>query len=275
MAFTESIPNANIEEAFNNYASSGFDLVVGHGFQFGEPAMRVAPNFPDVNFFVSGKMPDGVSEDDLPENISFMDIKEYEAAYLAGIVAGGMTESNIIGYVAGAEIPAQIANMGGFVNGVASYNPDAQVFGVVTGTYEDPALGQEAALAQIDNGADIICQTADSTGVGAMEAAAAEGAYIIGYGGDQNESYPDLVLTSIVTDNASVIEIQAQKVEDGSFGGLWRPGVADGVVFITPYHSLEDDIPDEVKTAVDEAIAGIIDGSLVVEEVTERIDQTI
>ncbi len=204
-----------------------------------------------------------------------MDMKEYEAAYLAGIVAGGMTESNSIGYVAGLEIPAQIANMGAFVNGVASYNPDAQVFGVVTGTFEDPSTGQEAALAQIDSGADIICHTANSTGVGAMEAAASEGVYIIGYGSDQNEAYPDLVLTSIVTDNAGVVELQAEKVKDGSFGGLWRPGVAEGVVSITPYHGLEDEIPDEVKAAVDEAIAGMMDGSLVVEEVTERIDQTM
>lgn len=60
VAFTENIAIAAIEEAMRNYASEGYDLVIGHGAEFGEPAMRVAPEFPDVNFFVSGKMPDGV-----------------------------------------------------------------------------------------------------------------------------------------------------------------------------------------------------------------------
>lgn len=273
VAFTESIPISGMEEAFNNYASNGFNLVIGHGFQFGEPALRVAPNYPDVNFFVSGKMPDGVTEDDLPSNTGFMDMREYEAAYLAGIVAGGMTKSNIIGVVAGAEIPSQVSNMAAFVKGVESYNKDAKVYGLITGTFEDPTKGQEAALAQIDNGADVICQTADSTGVGAMEAAASKGVFIVGYGADQNASYPDLVLTCIVTDNTAVIEAQAQRIEDGTFGKLWTPGVADGIVYITPYHSLESQIPDEVKAAVDKAIAGLNDGSLVVPEIQERIDQ--
>ena len=84
VAFTENIAIAGIEEAMRNYALEGFDLVIGHGFEFGEPAMRVAAEYPDVNFYVSGKMPDGVSEEDLPANTGFMDMKEYEAALSGG-----------------------------------------------------------------------------------------------------------------------------------------------------------------------------------------------
>ena len=65
VAFTENVTIAGIEEAMRNYAYEEYDLIIGHGFEFGEPAMRVAPEFPDVNFFVSGKMPDGVTEEDL------------------------------------------------------------------------------------------------------------------------------------------------------------------------------------------------------------------
>ena len=275
VAFTENVVISAIEEALNNYAAKEYDLIVGHGFEFGEPTLRVAPQYPDVNFFVSGKVPDGVDLNALPANVGFMDMKEYEAAYLAGIVAGGITKTNIIGYIAGLEIPSQLSDMAGFVQGVASINPDAKVYGVVTGTFEDPAKGQEAANAQIDMGADIICQSADSTGMGAIQAAADKGVYIIGYGSDQNEIQPDLVLTSFITKNSEVVEKQVTRIEEGTFGGLWEPGVADGICYIAPYHGLEGAIPDTVKAAVEDAKAKIISGELVVPAIYDRIDEKI
>ncbi len=272
VAFTESVQISAIEEAFRNYANSGFDLVIGHGFEFGEPAIRVAPDFPEVNFFVSGKMPDGVTVDNMPKNVGFMDMKEYEAAYLAGIVAGGMTETNIIGYVAGLEIPSQLSNMAAFVKGVEFSNPDAKIYGVVTGTFEDPNKGQEAAKAQIDLGADIICQTADSTGMGAIQACIEKNIKIVGYGADQFEIAPELIMTCIVTDNKSVIVKQAKRILDGSFGGLWEPGVQDGTCFITPWHNFDSKIPQEIKNMVAKATEEIKAGTLVVPYILERID---
>lgn len=275
VAFTENVGIAAIEEAMRNYASESYDLVIGHGFEFGEPAMRVAPEFPDVKFFVSGKMPDGVTEADLPENAGFMDYREYEGAYLAGIIAGGMTESNVIGYVAGLEIPTQVSDMAGFVQGVKRINPDAKVYGVVTGTFEDPAKGKEAALAQIDMGADIICQSADSTGMGAIEACLERNVKIIGYGGDQYEMAPDLMMTCFTTDNASVVRLQASLIEDGTFGGLWTPGVVDGVVSLSPFHNFENQIPQEVKDEVEKAIKEIKNGEEPVEYILDRIDEKL
>lgn len=70
-AFTESVAVTDIEQGFRNYASEGYELVIGHGAEFGEPAMRVAPEFPDTHFFVSGKVPDGVAESDIPSIWSF------------------------------------------------------------------------------------------------------------------------------------------------------------------------------------------------------------
>lgn len=275
VAFTENVTIAGIEEAMRNYAYEEYDLIIGHGFEFGEPAMRVAPEFPDVNFFVSGKMPDGVTEEDLPANTGFMDYREYEGAYLAGIVAGGMTESNIIGYVAGLEIPTQLSDLAGFVQGVERINPDAKVYGVVTGTFEDPAKGKEAALAQIDMGADIICQSADSTGMGAIEACLERNVKLIGYGGDQYEMAPDLMMTCFVTDNASVVRLQASLIESGEFGGLWTPGVEDGVVALSPYHNFEDQIPQEVKDEVNKAIEEIKNGEEPVQYILDRIDEKL
>ncbi|GHV96090.1 hypothetical protein AGMMS50293_24100 [Spirochaetia bacterium] len=276
VAFTENVGISSIEETLHNYAANNFDLVIGHGFECGEPVMRVSDQYPKVCFFVSGKMPDGVSESDIPANVGFMDMKEYEGAYLAGMVAGGMTKSNIIGYVAGMEIPSQVSDMAGFVMGVAAINPKAKVYGVVTGTFEDPAKGKEAALAQIDMGADIIAQSADSTGIGVFEAVAEQqGVNLIGYGADQYELQPDRVITCFITDNPSAIKLQAKRIEEGVFGGLWSPGIADGICFISPYHNFEDKIPQNIKEQVETAKRNIISGQLVVPAVYERIDEKL
>jgi basic membrane protein A len=276
VAFTENVEISSIEETLHNYAGNNFDLLIGHGFECGEPVMRVSENYPKVRFFVSGKMPDGVDEADIPANVGFMDMKEYEAAYLAGMVAGGLTKSNIIGYVAGMEIPSQLANMSGFVRGVAVTNPRARVYGVVTGTFEDPAMGKEAALAQIDLGADLIAQSADSTGIGVFEAVAErEGVNLIGYGADQAEMLPDRVITCFITDNPSAIKLQAKRIEDGSFGGLWSPGIADGICFISPYHNFESQIPQNIKDQVETAIKDMTSGKLVVPAIYERIDEKL
>lgn len=274
-AFTEGVEIAAIEEAMRNYASEGYDLVIGHGAEFGEPAMRVAPEFPDVKFFVSGKLPDGVAEADIPANAGFMDMKEYEGAYLCGIVAGSMTESNIVGYIAGLESANQLACLAGFVQGVAKTNPDAKVLGVVTGTFEDPNKGMEAANALIDMGADLIAHSADSTGVGAIQVCKERDIPVFGYGGDQYEMAPDQMVMCFATDNKMVIESQAHLIEAGTFGGLWEPGVGDGVVGITPYHNFEDKISDEVKQLVEDEIARAQNGEQLCEYTTERIDEKI
>ena len=272
VAFTENIPVPNIEETFRNYAEKGFTLIIGHGFEFGEPALRVAPQFPNTKFFVSGKMPPNAQ---LEPNIGFIDQKEFEGAYLAGALAGLMTKSNKIGYVGGLEIPPQLANLAAFTKGTQAVNPKAKVLGVITGTFEDPAKGKEAATAQIDNGADIICQTADSTGMGAIEAAKSKGVYVIGYGGDQYKLAPDLMLTSIIDNIPKAIEMQVDLIKKGKFGGLWKAGIADGVVDIAPYHNLDSKIPADVKQKISQMRQDIIDGKLQVPEIYERVDSKL
>lgn len=270
VAFTEGIPIANIEEAFRNYAQRGYDLIIGHGFEFGEPALRVAARYPDTKFFVSGKVPPNVT---MQPNVGFMDQKEYEGAYLCGIVAGLMTKTDRIGYIGGLEIPTQLANFAAFTKAVEAVNPEAKVLGIITGTFEDPAKGKEAALAQIDNGADIIMQTADSTGMGAIEAAKAQNVYIIGYGGDQHELAPDLCLTSLVINISEAIAKQVDRIKEGTFGGIWYAGIAEGIIDIAPYHNLDSVIPQEVKDKVAGIREDIIEGEFTVPEIYERIDK--
>ncbi len=127
------------------------------------------------------------------------------------MVAGLMTKSNKVGYVGGLSIPSQLADLAAITKGVESVNPAAKVLGVMTETFSDPARGREAAHAQIADGADVIMQTADSTGLGAMQAAIENNVYLIGYGGEQRDVAPKLMLTSLVVDVPKEISMSASR----------------------------------------------------------------
>lgn len=267
-AYTESIPISDIEAAFRGYAEDEYTLIIGHGFEFGDPALKVAPDFPEIHFHVSGKAPPGV---DIPKNVGFLDQQEYQGAYLCGVLAGRLTKSNKLGYVGGMEIPPQISNLAAYTMGARSVNPDVTILGVLTGTFEDPEKGREAALSQIANGADIIMQTADSTGIGAIQVAIEKSVYIIGYGGDQSEMAPDLFLTSLVVNNPMAIALQVERIENGTFGGsMWVAGIKEDIIDIAPFGPA---VSQEVAKQIMDLRQDIIDGKLEVEEIQERIDQ--
>jgi len=269
-AFTESVPIPDIEGAFRSYAEQGFDLILGHGYEFGEPALKVAPDFPETFFFVAGKKP---PEAEVFPNLRFMDQQEFQGAYLCGYAAGLLTETNKIGIVGGLEIPTQISSFAAYTTGARDANPDVEVFGVLTGTYEDPEKGREAALAQIANGADVIMQVCDSTGMGVIQVAIEKGVKLIGYGTDQSPLAPDLFITSETQAIPAVVARQVDDIIAGVFGGdVWVAGVAEGVIDIAP---LGEFVSEEDAIAIMARRDMVISGEFVVPEIFERIDNKV
>jgi basic membrane protein A len=266
-AYTESVPLSDMEAAFRGYAEQGYTLIIGHGFEFSDAALKVAPEFPNTYFYVSGKAPPSVT---IPKNLSYIDQQEFQGAYLCGMLAGLMTKSNKIGFVGGPGIPPQIANSGAYFDGARSVNPNIEIFGAFTGTFEDPEKGREAALAQIKNGADIIMQTADSTGMGVIQVATEEKVWIIGYGSDQKDLAPNLVMTSLTVDIPKSIVMQIDRIKNGTFGGLWVAGIKEGIIDIAPFGPM---VPEDIAKQVMAARDDIISGKLVVKELSVRIDQ--
>jgi basic membrane protein A and related proteins len=267
-AFTESVPVPDIEAAFRGYAEQGYDLVIGHGYEFGEPAIKIGAAFPDTKFAVSGKAPPNLT---IPPNVGFTDQQEFQGAYLSGVLAGLTTKSNKIGYVGGMEIPTQLANLAAYTKGAQSVNPKVQILGVLTGTFEDPTKGAEAAKTQIANGADVIMQTADSTGMGAIQAASEAGVWIIGYGADQKEVAPKQMLSSLVIHSPKAIASQIDLMKNGTFGGkVWTAGIKEGIIDIAPFGDMvSKDVQDKVMAVKDD----IVSGKFQVPEIYERVDQ--
>ena len=155
VSHVEARTPAEQDEALRAYASQGYDLVFAHGFEFQGAAERVSAQYPRTVFIVtSGSRTQG--------NVSPIIFKLEDASYLAGMVAGGLTRSNILGFVGGIELPPIKAAYEGWVNGARAVRPTVQSREIYLNSFDDAAAGREAALALIRVGADMFHPTADA-----------------------------------------------------------------------------------------------------------------
>lgn len=266
-AYTEMVPTPDNESQLRSYAQQGYDLIIGHGFTFADPALKVAPEFPNQYFFLSAtKCPTGVTPS---PNICFQDYKEFEAFYLLGMVAGGMTKSNKVGWIGGMECPIGFTSLAAYTLGAREVNPNVKVMAVFPGSFDDPVAGKEAALTMIANGADVLSHDADLTGIGVIFGAIEKGVYYLGANGDQSPYKPELCLTSMLNHIDLAIKMQPQRVEDGKFAGTWRPGLAEGIMDLAPFGPA---VPQELRDLVLRRKQEISDGKFIVPEIHERID---
>ncbi|MFH1602042.1 MAG: BMP family ABC transporter substrate-binding protein [Candidatus Shapirobacteria bacterium] len=180
----------------------------------------------------------------------------YQPRYLSGLVAGRMTHSNIIGYVAAFPIPEVVRGINAFTLGVREANPEAEVRVVWTNTWFDPVLEKEAAEGLLDVGADIIAQHQDTTEP--QKAAADRGALSIGYDSDMREFVGDTVLTSPMWNWGPYYVRQVQAVLDGSWETHQYWGsMNDGIVALA---DLSERVPVDVADLVEEREQVILSG---------------
>lgn len=261
VAFSENTPVANFEQVYRDFADQGYDVIIGHGFEFGDVALAVAPDYPDIKFIVDSNPVVSAP------NVAGITGKSWEAAYLCGVVAGLMSETGHIGGIAGFDFPILVAQMEAFRLGAQSVRPDIEVTVVYIGSFEDVARAKEAALAQAAAGVDVIFHIADAAGIGVIEACQESGIYAIGWGLDQNHLAPDTVLTSLLFSGADLLFQDVQRVVDGTWTGEVRLyGLETGVVDIADFHGL---VPDDVAAQVEQARQDIIAGNIVVPYITE------
>ena len=246
----EIAPGQTATNAFEDAVASGADVVIGTTF-YQDDMMDVAAANPDVTFLTWAGY-------ETAPNVGHFDAASEDGRYLDGIVAGSLTESNIIGYAAGFPYNEVNRAINAFTLGAQSVNPDVEVKVVYVNTWFDPAVEQQAAEALVNAGADVLAHE-----VGAQvyaTVAAQAGGYVIGYTNDWSEIEPDAWASSFLFNWGPYYVDQIQAVLDGT----WEPaltfgGLADGFIDFAPYGP---SVTPEILAAVDEAKAGIIDGSL-------------
>jgi basic membrane lipoprotein Med (substrate-binding protein (PBP1-ABC) superfamily) len=252
---------AEIDENFRQYGTQGYNIVFGHGFEYQDPAIRVAPSFPKTVFVTMS----GVKT---APNVAGVYFNFSRGAYLAGIVAGAASHSGVLGAIGGTQLPPVVAAFKAFEAGARSVNPNVKVLTAYVGNWDDASAAKEQALAQIARGADVIFQDADAAGLGVFQAAReTKTTRVIGSNSDQNAVAPEITLGSVIIDLPRAMMIIARDVKSGSFKGhLYTLGGADGVVRWTANPTLGHEISAGTTAKLDSAKKMLDAGTLKVPE---------
>ncbi len=218
-------------------------VIFGDAFGNEEAVRRVAADYPDIAFvFGSGLSP---SE----PNVSVFDNWIHEPAYLSGLIAGTLSESGVIGVVGGNPVPEVNRIVNAFKVGATEVNPEARVLVTFINSWFDPSAAKEAALAQIDAGADLLF--AERFGV--IEAAQENGLLAFGNMSDQNSLAPETVITGPVWDMQPTVEYVLDQVESGSYTALDLKDfsmMAKGGASLAPLHGFEASLEPELIALV-------------------------
>jgi|GEM_PF-103478 len=267
VAYAESIAIPDIEATLRQYSEEGYNLIIAHGFQWGDPAVKVGKDYPNTKYVVFTGL---VNSD----NVASIFPQQQEGTFLLGALGAMMSKTGTIAYVGGDQYPNLINIFEGYKQGAKHINPEIEVIGTYLGEWDNPAKGKEAGLAQINAGADVLFHVADTSGHGVIQAAKEKGTYAFGAVGDQNQLAPGTVLSSFVLDIDKAFEQSTQMVVENRFEGkLFKPGIeeakgaaGDGIVFLAPFHELDPQVPAEVKSRLDQLTKDVLEKRIVVPE---------
>jgi basic membrane protein A len=252
--FVEKVPEGpDAERVIRDLVGQGNTLIFGTTFGYMEPMLKVAADHKDVKF-------EHGTGYKTSENMRTYDSRTYEGAYMAGVVAGGMTKSNTLGVVGSIPIPEVIRNINAFTLGAQSVNPKVKTKVVWINNWFDPPKETEGAQSLINQGADVLFQNTDSPAV--LQTAEKAGKYAFGWDSDMSKIGPKAHLASAVINWAPYYIKATKDALEGTWatGGAWW-GVKEGAIDLV---SVSDKVPAELKAKVDAVKAGLKDGSFVI-----------
>jgi len=250
-SFVENVPeSADAERVIRDLASQGNQLIFGTTFGYMEPMLKVATDFPALKF-------EHATGYKTAANLRTYDSRTYEGAYMAGVIAGTMTKTNTLGFVASIPIPEVIRNINSFTMGAQSVNPKIKTKVVWVNGWFDPPKETEAATSLINAGADVLFQNTDSSAV--LQTAEKMGKRAFGWDSDMTAYGPKAHLGSAIINWAPYYTKAVKEALDGTWatGGVWW-GVKEGAIDMV---SMADDVPADTKAKVDTIKAGLKNGS--------------
>jgi simple sugar transport system substrate-binding protein len=251
VTWVENVPEgADSERVFRDFATQGNKLIFGTSFGYMEPMLKVAKEFPDIKF-------EHATGYKTAPNLAQYNVRNYEGAYLAGIIAGAMTKTNKLGVVASFPIPEVIRNIDAFTMGAQSVNPKVTTSVVWVSTWYDPAKERDASNAMIGQGADVMNQVTDS--IATVQLAEEKGVYAFGIDSDMAKWGPKAHLASAIINWAPYYKKSIQSALDGKWtnGSNWW-GAKEGMTMLS---SVNPAIPEKIRKMIEEKQAGMQEGS--------------
>ncbi len=234
--YVESVSEgSDAERVIRQLAQDDNNIIFTTSFGYMNPTLKVAKQFPNVKF-------EHATGFKRSENVSTYNARFYEGRYVAGLVAGKMTKSNTIGYIASFPIPEVVMGINATYLGAKSVNPDVKMKIVWVSTWFDPGKESAAAKTLRDQGADILFQHTDSPA--AMKMAEQEGVYAVGQASDMHAFGPKAQLTAIVNNWAPYYVKRIKAAMDGTWksGDVWG-GFGSGMLLLADWNKA---VPDEV-----------------------------
>ncbi len=246
ISFSENLKPSDYEKAMRAFAKDGNDVVIGHGFEFGDGAMRLAEEYKDVMFIVTSS---DITND---VNVGSLNNNYLQAGFLQGVFAALMTKTNVVAGIGGVDIPPIKNDLLGFVAGAKYINPNIKASFSMVGDWADVNKAKEIALAYISQGADILIEDANEGGKGVFAAAEDTGKYAVGSIGPDFAAHKNLI-ASATTDMATALFKTAEQIQKGTYkAGFQLMGIKEGIVDFKYSPSLESKIPSEVKDKINE-----------------------
>ena len=253
----ENAAGPGAPQILREYARNGAKLIFCHSYNFIDAIKKVAPEYPDVVFMWGG------GTEKLAPNAGVYYERIYEAQYLAGIMAGNMTKTEKIAFVAALPTSQVIIGINAFAKGVASSNPRAKVYVEWIGDWYDPGKERVVALSLISKGCDIITHWSDSDATG--QTADEMNIYFISFGSDVGRFSPRVYLTGAVWNWEPIMTDIVESVYNGSWdsrpGQDWWYGLAEGGVELAPFG---DKVSGNLRSLVDEKQKDIVQKKLVI-----------
>jgi simple sugar transport system substrate-binding protein len=252
-SFVENVPeSADATKPILDVIAQGNKLIFATTFGYMEPLVQIAKMNPSVKF-------EHATGYKSATNLKTYDSRMYEGAYIAGMIAGGMTKTNILGFVASIPIPEIIRNINSFTLGALSVNPNIRTKVVWVNEWYNQDNETKAAQLLINSGADILIQNTDSPAV--LKAAQKSGIKAFGWNSDMRHYSPQAHLGSVVNNWSNYYKKSINDALNnrwvGGMGSWW--GIKENTIEIA---SISKDIPDVIMTRPREAFSAIKSGTL-------------
>ncbi len=254
IAYSENVPVADFEKVFRQYASEGYDFIIGHGNQFLPAAKVVAAEFPETAFALAGKYGGNNI------NLGALSLREGEMGYLFGVIAAIKSKTRHVGYLGGEDNVSQQEAIKLYKRGIAATDPSVKVTVDFVGSFTDTEKAHQIAQAQIDSGVDVIFLLAGAAGLKVYAQAEQAGIYTLGWMEDLNHLAPKSVLTSNVQEISQMLLQGAILAKQGRWEGKqYKFGMAEGMQRLAPFYGL---ITAEQKSRVDAVVNELIKGTI-------------
>jgi len=258
VSIRENTDFAQITEVLTAFARDGYDVIIGHGFQFAEPILEIHADFPNTWFIVN------TAQVAAEPNVASFDNRWGDAGYIAGAVAALFTETGVIGHIGGIPVPVIEDYNSGFAAGAARVNPEIRVLSAYVGSFSDIARGAEITTSLIEQGADVVTSTGNENVVGTIQAAGQAGVMAIGSAFDAYEMAPETLITTALINMGVNIDLAIGRIVDGTIAPeITVLGLDEGGIGLAPFRGdFSEMLTPEKKAVIDAVLEDVRSGAV-------------